>query len=51
MRIPLLCLLKPSPFNRAMERARKVGECGPLFFKAVEYYESGDRDNFSARRK
>lgn len=46
MRFPFITMLKRSPFERALEHAEKVGSCGPLFLKAVQCYDAGDRDGF-----
>lgn len=51
MRFPIMTLFQPSPFERVREHADNVGECGPLFLKAVESYLKGDRDQFEMMKE
>ena len=46
MRVPLLDFFLPSPFERAMEHAKKVGTCGPIFLKALDCYLGEDHETF-----
>ncbi len=46
MGFSLLNLLKGSPFEKAHDHAVIVGNCGPIFLRAVESYFSGDRASF-----
>jgi predicted phosphate transport protein (TIGR00153 family) len=46
MRVPFLDFFLPSPFERVMDHAKKVGACGPIFLKAVDSYLNGDCDTF-----
>ncbi len=46
MRVPLLDFFLPSPFERAMDHAKKVGTCGPIFLKAVDCYLREDHEAF-----
>lgn len=46
MRLTLLNMFKPSPFENTLKHALKVAQCGPLFLQAVESYFGDDRDRF-----
>jgi predicted phosphate transport protein (TIGR00153 family) len=46
MRNPLTSLFRVSPFENTFKHSVRVGQCGPLFVKAIQSYFSGDRDQF-----